>query len=392
MKTDSKLFRFIFASPWLLLIFLIIPLLVVLSFSLHVHLPFANSEYLLLYNNACFSLLSALRFFHYLLGMTKAIRYGSGKGAPRQSVEIMRPAGTVRSSLADAGYVFDPGGNYGEKRDRGYSGAMILYAGLFVVLLTGTLDNMRQFSGTLLDGIGVATDLGKTESYRSVSTGPFATKPTTLPKMKIVKQFFPNATYPEGATDVAFQFADGTEQKVILKSPEPFRAGAFDIYMSKMVYEPKLLITFNDSTRVYNGQVKLNQLVTTMNNYGFYGTFVDGNINGKIYFQPETSRLRVILFEGDRQLLDSVLIFQVDRLSRSANFAITCERMGVWSEIYVVHRRHMSVIYLGGIIALIGLMMRLAIRPQRVWLEETPEGCRVKVVGEEAMNRLKAEE
>jgi hypothetical protein len=268
---------------------------------------------------------------------------------------------------------------------------MIFYAGIFIVLFTGTLDNMRQFSCTLLDGVGVATDLNNIKSYRSVSSGLFATKPTTLPKMKIVKQFFPNATYPKGATEVVFQFSDGNEQKVILKSPDPFRAGAYDIYLSKMVYEPKILITFKDSTPVYNGQVKLNQLVTTGNGYGFYGTFVDGNIDGDIYFQPENNRLRVVLLQGDRQLMDSELVFQVDRQSRSANFTLICERMGVWSEIHVVHRRHLNIIWLGGIIALIGLLMRIAIRPQRIWLEETVEGCRVRVVGKKTMKLLREE-
>ena len=31
----------------------------------------------------------------------------------------------------------------------------------------------------------------------------------------------------------------------------------------------------------------------------------------------------------------------------------------------------------GAILAIIGLVLRIAIRPQRVWLEEAPEGCRV---------------
>jgi hypothetical protein len=391
MKTDSKLLRFIFTSPWLLLLFLIIPLLVVLSVSFHIHLPFANSKYPLLFNNACFSLLIAFRFFYYLLGMTKAIRYGAGKGVPRQSLEIALPVATVRCSLAGYNYAFDTVGNYGEKREHGYTGTMIIYAGLCIVFITGTLDNMYQFSGTLQDGIGVATDLKKMEAYKRVSIGPIAANLATLPKMKIVRQYFPNATYPRGATEVAFQFPDGKEQQVILKSPDPFRAGAYDIYMSKMVYEPRIVVTLDDSMPVYNGQVTLDQLVTKENGYGFYGTFAEGLLDGKVYYQPEKSLLRVILHQGNQQLLDTELFFQVDRLSRSANFAIRCERMGVWSEIYVVHRRHLPLILLGGILAAIGLLMRLYFRPQRVWLEETLDGCRVRWVGKEAEKLLKVE-
>ena len=121
----------------------------------------------------------------------------------------------------------------------------------------------------------------------------------------------------------------------------------------------------------------------------FYGTFVKGLLDGKVYYQPENSRLRVVVHQGNVQLLDTELFFQLDRLSRSDNFSIMCEKMGVWSEIHVKHRRHMNIIWLGGIVTLIGLLMRIAIRPQRVWLEETQEGCRVRVVGKVAERRLK---
>jgi hypothetical protein len=291
--------------------------------------------------------------------MKKEIRYGSGKGVPRQSVEIKSQIETVRSSLTGSGFVFDASGKYGEKRDFGYPGTMLLYAGLCFVLFTGTLDNMFQFSGTLLDGVGVATNLNKIESYQRVSTGPFATKPTNLPKMRIVRQYFPSTTYPRGATEVAFHFSDGKEQQVILNPSDFFRAGAYDINMTKMVYEPRLAIKINDLNQVFNCQVKLNQIVTKENGYGFYGTFVEGVIEVKVYYQPEKSLLRVIMNQREKQLLDTELLFQVDRFSRSGNFSIMCERMGVWSEIYVVHRRHMSMILLGGILAVIGLLMRI---------------------------------
>jgi cytochrome c biogenesis protein ResB len=41
----------------------------------------------------------------------------------------------------------------------------------------------------------------------------------------------------------------------------------------------------------------------------------------------------------------------------------------------------MSLILVGAIITVLGLLMRALIRSQRVWLEETPEGCRVRYVG-----------
>ena len=65
--------------------------------------------------------------------------------------------------------------------------------------------------------------------------------------------------------------------------------------------------------------------------------------------------------------------------------------MGVWSEIYIVHRRHIPVIFFGGVVVFIGLLMRIIFRPQRVWLEEAPDGCVLRSVGKDAEGRLKVE-
>jgi hypothetical protein len=390
MKIDSKLSRLFFKSPWLLLVFFIIPLVVILSVVFHIKLPLTGSKYPLLVNNTCFSLFVLVRFLYYLSSLAKRLRYGAENCIPLQSTESSRTIDSVRISLTQAGYVFDTGGNYGEKRDYGYVGTVLLYAGLFFVLFTGSVDNLFQFSGTVRDGIGVATDLKKMDVYKNVSIGPVTANLTTLPKMRIVRQFFPNFTYPRGATEVAFQFPDGKEQQVILKSPEPFKAGAYDIYMSRMVYEPKIVITIDNMRPVFDGKVTLDQLPESVNGFSFFGAFVEGPIDGKVYYQPEKSLLRVVVNQGSQQLLDTELVFQVDRLSRSANFAIMCERMGVWSEIYVVHRRHMPVIFFGGIVAVIGLLMRIIMRPQRVWLEKADDGCRVRSVGKET-RRLLAE-
>ena len=392
MKIDSKRSRLFFKSPWLLLVFLVIPLVVILSIIFHIKLPLVNSKYLLLINNACFSLLVLARFFYYLAGLKKSLRYGPENGSPSRNIELSQSVDSAQVTLSRAGFVFDAGGHYGEKRDFGYAGTVLLYAGLFIVLFTGTLDNLYQFSGTIQYGVGAPVDLQKRAVFKKVSVGPLGSDLSSLPKMQIVRQHFPSAAYPQGATEAIFRFQDGREQQTILKSPEPFRAGSYDIYMSKMVYEPKIAITINDTEPVFNGKVILNQLPKSVDGFNFYGTFVEGLIDGKVYYQPEKSRLRVVLHQGAQQLLDTELVFQVDRLSRSANFAIMCERMGIWSEIYVVHRRHMTLIFFGGIVAVIGLLLRIMIRPQRVWLEKTAGGCKAGTVGYDAERRLKDEE
>ncbi len=388
MKIDSKLSRLFFVSPWFFLLFFIIPLIVILSFLLHMPLPLASSKYPLLANNVCFSLFVLIRFFYYLAGLKKKIRYGSESGVPRRFTKVALSMDSARTSLEAAGYLFDTGGSYGEKHDYGYVGSVILYAGFFIVLFTGSLDNLYQFSGTVQYGVGSPIDLRKITVFNKVSVGPATSDLSTLPQMRIVKQFFPSATYPKGAIEAIFKLSDGKEQQVILKSPEPFRVGAYDIYMSKMVYEPEISITINDSNTVFRGKVILEQLPVNDNNFGFYGTFIDGLITGKVYFQPEKSLLKVIVNQGALLLLDTELVFQSDRLSKSANFAVTCEKMGVWSEIYVVHGRHMSVIFFGAALTFVGIFIRVLFRPQRVWLMEAQEGSVFRSVGKDAEKQL----
>ena len=50
----------------------------------------------------------------------------------------------------------------------------------------------------------------------------------------------------------------------------------------------------------------------------------------------------------------------------------------------------MILVYFGLGIAVIGILLRLIFHPQRVWLEEIPEGCRVWGGGGEAKRLLKA--
>jgi hypothetical protein len=45
---------------------------------------------------------------------------------------------------------------------------------------------------------------------------------------------------------------------------------------------------------------------------------------------------------------------------------------------------------LGGMIALMGLLLRIAIRPQRVWLEEAPEGSMIWMSSKKTMIVLQA--
>jgi cytochrome c biogenesis protein ResB len=52
----------------------------------------------------------------------------------------------------------------------------------------------------------------------------------------------------------------------------------------------------------------------------------------------------------------------------------------------------MDLIWAGAIITVLGLLLRTFIGSQRVWLEETAEGCRVRFVGGEDVKRLRTED
>src|ERR1039457_4516606 len=169
MIAESKLSRLILVSPWTLLIFLVIPLLVILSITLHVRIPLVGSTAPLLVNNIGFALLVACRLLRYLAGMRKTIRYGSSYGRPHQSALLSLPVAELRSQLGKTGYKFEDSGHYAEQRDTGYIGTTLMYFGLCILLSVGIWDNLRQFSGVLRDGMGPSTYLSKADSFLRVS-------------------------------------------------------------------------------------------------------------------------------------------------------------------------------------------------------------------------------
>jgi hypothetical protein len=377
----SRFSRLLFVSPWLLLIFLVIPLLVIVSVTLKINIFFLGSPKPLLVNNICFASVAGCRLIRYLATFNKTIRYGSAHGRPDKGDLQRLPMANVRATLTESGYVFEATGNYGEKRDFGFLGTTIMYAGLFILLATGSWDNLRQFSGVVLDGMGPATDLNKLESYRSITRGPFPATPTSLPRMQISNQFLPDETYHMGATELSLISADGKDRKLLLKPREPVSCGAYDIYMAKLVFEPEIVIKRSDTRQpLFDSVVTLNPLVQKRGAYSFYGLFQGYNIAGGVYYQPEKSSLLVVVSRNEKKFVTE-MAFQVDQQVEQGDFIISCAKMGQWSEIHVVRRRHTSLLMLGAASALIGLLLRIAIRPQRVWLEETREGCMVRPPG-----------
>lgn len=391
MKAESKISRLVLASPWFLLIFLIIPVTVIITITMRLHIPLLGPR-LLLYNNAVFALLIACRFVRYLSGLRQGIRYGAAGGAGDAGEVVSLSCQDSRATLERQGYTFDGSGAYCEKRDLGYLGTTLFYGGLMVLLLVGTLDNMRQFSGTLYDGVGTSTKLSKLENYRLLNRGPLAVDTDSLPQMRIMSQVTPNEQYPQGATETLLLAPDGKEYKALLKPGEPYSYGDYDIYMAKLIFEPQVVIKTDKGQTVISKFVKLHPMVEKLGGFSFFGTFAQANLTGDVYYQPERSRLKVIMRRDGKRVMDAELIFQGERLVGQADLVLTCEKMGQWSEIRVVRKRHMPLLALGGVLALLGLLMRIAIKSQRVWLEELPQGCRVRTGDREALGLLSGAE
>jgi hypothetical protein len=358
--------------------------------SLHIRLPFIGSTTPIIVNNIFFALCVASRLLRYIAGMRSPLRYGATYGKPRRSVIYPIPVADARAQLVTAGFLFEAHEGYAEKHDRGYYGTTIMYGGLLILLSVGSWDNLQQFSGILLDGIGMTTNLNSVKTYRNISKGPMASIPASLPKMQIINQLFPDNINPKGATEVAFIQPDGKAERVILKPSDPVSFGAYDIYMAKLVFEPQIVIKTKDSQTLFDDFVKLDPLVQKRGVYSFYGLFHGGILGGGVYYQPEKSTLMVVVSRGDKKVVAD-LTFQIDQQVEQGDYILSCSKMGQWSEIHVVHRRHKLLLVVSAVIVFIGLLLRMALRPQRVWLEEAAEGCKAWMVGKEAEKLLKAD-
>jgi len=374
-----------------MLVFLVIPLLVILNVKFHTQLPVANLPKLLLVNNFIFALFVASRFLWHLSRVGKVFRYGAGHCRPRNFVALRTSPAETRRVLDKAGYVFTADGTYGEKKDFGYLGTTVFYLGLLILLSVGTWDNLRQFTGILLDGQGPATKLSRLQSYKRVNKGLLAASPASLPQLSITRQIFPDGSLPKGATEIVLVSEDGKSQNKLLIPGVPVSYGDYDISMAKLVFEPEIVIKSRDSKVLFDALVKLDPLVQKRGVFSFYGLFNGVDLGGGVYYQPEKSTLMVVISRGDRKTVAD-MTFQVDQQVVQGDYILSCAKMGQWSEIHVVRRRHKGLLVFGGALALIGLMLRIAIRPQRIWLEDAPEGCRAWAVGKDTMKRLKAED
>jgi len=394
MTTSQKIIRLVFVSPISPLLFLILPASLLLSRLLHLHLPFDITTTRMLTNNICLLLCLAVRFVRYLFGMRRAMRYGSDRCAKCAPVILERPAAQVRGDLAKAGFRFDNDQNYGEKRNPGYLGVTLIYGGLTLLLTIGVWDNLRQFSGTVIKGPGAPIDLSVAEKYYHLVTGPLAS-PAGIPLLKVTKQIFPDKTYPLGATEIALIGKDGKRVggAFIDGNKGPYSYGGYDYFLNGLLVDFALTIKTKGSfeNNVFDDAVKLMPLYENKaGDFSLYGTFTTpSGDEGEAWFDPTHEVFKIALTHGGKKILDTDFVFQRYREKEAGDYVVSILGAGHWSEIHIVRGRHMSLLIAGGILALFGLLLRVLFRPQRVWLEESGDGCRAWITGKEAEKALK---
>jgi hypothetical protein len=381
MSNKSRIVHAILESPFFLIVFTVIPAAFVLSHLLHLKLPIPITTQMILGTVICLLICITARFVYYLIRYPRRIRYSTARLTSKPGDAYARPASDLRNELESAGYCFTDDGSYAEKRDNGYIGTLLIYGGLLILTFTGVRDNLTQFSGTIIHGLGVPTALSNPDIYYPRIRGPLASV-ADLPLLGISEQTFPNKEFPKGATEIVLLTKD---KKTLLKEKlvsmgEPARYGSFDIYLAKLLVDASLTIRQKDGTEksIFDDVVKLGPLWKKEGSYNYYGAFGSPETGeGDLYYDSDRNVFRIVLSRADRKIIDTEYAFQQYREKPDGDFVLKIGGIGRWSEIHVVHRRYMTAIIVGGIIALVGLIMRIIFLPKRVWLEETAEGCRV---------------
>jgi hypothetical protein len=367
------------SSPLFFGVFLIIPLMFILQRSSGgSSLPPIT---LLINNLLCFAWLLASLIID-LRRLRSEMRYGSKALFRGQVTTFICGHDRLYEQLGRAGYQLDETGYYGEKPDHGYWGRIILLSGLSFALLVGTYDNFRQFSGTILLGVGEPLKLFEAKSYGILTKGAMASFSELPVKLQITRQILPDGDFPKGATVIALRDRDGKElQRATITPGTPLRIGSFDILMARFVYDAWLVVTTTSNHIVFTNFVKLLPLNQPQAGYSFYGEINDKSfekVTGEAWLRPRDKAIKVALDYKGTRIVDTELFLWGANKKELDGYIAKFEGLGQWSEIHVVRRRHKGGLLAGAAIALTGIVVRLLWRPRRVWLEPGPKGIALR--------------
>jgi hypothetical protein len=382
-------------SPLLALVFLVVPL--VAFGQRFLGLPLPASFDVLLANNALLLLWLGARLVSvYLWRIPWAIRYGPVKFLRvRKTGEVSLGSESVRERLVGAGYVFDRDGSYGEKKDRGFWGALLLHAGLVFVFAFGTYDNLVQLSGTILHGVGQPAPLYEENYYAEFAKGPLAKTEELDIEFQIKKQHLPSVEWPGGATEAALLSKEGDELRRATISPgNPISIGGdMKIHMSGIVFDVWVVVQRDrDNMILYTGWTRLLPLKEKLEEYTYYGAINERSfpkVEGGVWYDPYNAKLKFQAKKEGKEISDVVLGLGREAEKEYEGYRIKFNGIGKWSEMHVARERHKGMLIAGGVIAVLGLLARIAFRQRRVWLEDREGGTFVRSTDREALRILK---
>jgi len=337
----------------------------------------------LLIDNVCILLVIALRFARMAARLFKEQQYGSEGQPDGASLPVSRTAEELRHGLADKGYRFDVGGTYGEKRTPAFFGATLLWGGVLLAMLLGSVDYVRQYSKVLLLGVGNPSQIGGADGV-VIGQGYFAGG-KGLPLLQVKQQIPPNAQWPYGATEIALVSEEGKElaQKTVVWGGEPLRYGGFEYHMGRFLYDAVLNITSSTGYLEFNDAIKLQPLWDKSPRPPFTHSATFRGVRGDwtAFYDPRSKTMRLEMAGSGGTTAEGEVVFQRDMMKPVGGFVAGIDYLGSWSEIHVVRHRHTSLIVFGAVVALMGALLRLFFGPQRIWLEDAPGGCRVRTIG-----------
>ena len=380
---NSFVSRAVYSSIWLPFFFLCVFALFILA--QFVRLPsFIHLQHnVLLANNICFLLVIALRFIRYASRLRVNIRYGShGRpSAPQGTSSLAAPR--ICETLAGAGFSFE-GSGYGEKSYRAWLGMSLLYGGLLVALTVGTYDNLRQFSGVFFQGEGAPLPLDDEGIYFDVAKGPWVSY-KGLPRLKVKKLIYPSPQMPGGGAQVALldkNFAV-IKEALITDTSAPLTFGDYEYRFGRTLCDVIFDIT-NAKYIEYSDSLKLFPGAKYEGKYTHFGRFKGERLYWFVRYDPLRKAFNLLGRTKQEKKAEGEIVFRRDDKVTMGDYTASIGGFSEWAEVHVIRHRHTVLIFLGALVALAGVLLRLLFAPQRVWVEDAPEGSRLFAVGSEA--------
>jgi hypothetical protein len=389
-QNTSAVSRFVFTSPWLPLIFIALFAFAIYAEFSRIPMPrfFPTPIRFILFNNLCLLLVIALRFIDQIVRTQKTFYYAAGDRAKRNEFICPKPADTVRGELGKAGFCFDSSG-YGEKRTVVPLAMSLVYGGILLALLVGSYDNYFHISGVFFQGEGAPAQLSDKSLYLNIVKGPLATL-ASLPKLQVRKNIYTAPLWPNGAVELALLDKNNKEiiKGTVGKYGKPLVYNGIEYHFGRFLTDIPLLIVSDDQQEEFQNHVKVKPLDKPEGNFTHYANFEGNSLLWDVLYDPTTRTIRLLGGKDGRNVVDGVYHFGRDTSAHMGPFSVSVPGLTNWAEIHVVHPRHMLLVFIGAGIMAVGILLRFIFHPQRVWLEETLEGCRVLAVGGKARKVL----